>query len=137
MQAEQREHDLDAEDSCWCRPEVEVQINGAKVIIHNDRDPRESVMADKWTWESRYGQFYKDGKLVTPYVAAEAINQLEADLQSARTALKDRSVQWVTLFLQSLIAGFEEGRLHFEDLSTEGQDDLRRLVRFAATGRVR
>ena len=30
------EHTTDAED-CWCRPTVEVQPNGCKVIIHNER----------------------------------------------------------------------------------------------------
>ena len=94
---ESHEHDLDAEENCWCRPEVEVQINGAKVIIHNDRDPREVVMqedeqAGQWQvmYEPEVENFvvFKTGKslLIADEISSSALSNYLNAQQAAITA---------------------------------------------------
>ncbi len=33
-------------ENCWCNPQPEVQPNGKTMWVHNERDPRASVILD-------------------------------------------------------------------------------------------
>ena len=75
-----QEHMIDSED-CWCRPEVEVQPNGGKVIVHNVHRFEQAITSEPKTNSEQDSELLTMSDLERRERKAQAAQQLAEALR--------------------------------------------------------